>query len=61
MVMLLLPSAKEPVGKKMPNNKDNSNGKRNRFILTPGGKFVYTKSFFYHAQFLKAMLFMRGG
>jgi hypothetical protein len=43
MVMLLFSAAKEPTGRKTPNKKDNSNGKRNRFILTPGGKFVYTK------------------
>jgi hypothetical protein len=39
MVMLLLASAKEPTGK-MPNKKHNTNGKRNRFILTSGNILI---------------------
>jgi len=32
IVMLLLPSAKEATGEKMPNKKDKDNRKKNRFI-----------------------------
>jgi hypothetical protein len=35
IVMLLLPSAKEAIGEKIPNKKNNNNGKKNRFICTP--------------------------
>jgi hypothetical protein len=33
--MVLVPAAKETGFKEMLNTKDNNNGKRNRFILTP--------------------------
>jgi len=39
MVTVLLPSAKEARGRKTLNIKDNTNGRRNRFILTPCGKY----------------------
>jgi hypothetical protein len=35
MVMVLAPAAKETAIKEMPKTKDNSNGKRNRFIFNP--------------------------
>ena len=35
MVTVLLLSAKEARGKEMPNRKNNTNGRRNRFIRTP--------------------------
>jgi hypothetical protein len=33
--MLRLPSAKETIGEKIPNKKNNNIGNRNRFICTP--------------------------
>jgi hypothetical protein len=52
MVMLLLPSAKEPAGKKAPNKKNNTNGKKNRFIRTSGNILTFVRpilSFFWTA------------
>jgi len=66
--MLLLPSAKEATGKKMPNKRDNNNGRRNRFILTPCSEVKYPNfsvmpypkfGYFYHADFLKAICFLK--
>ena len=37
--MVLASAAKETGIKEMLNIKDNNNGKKNRFILTPCGKF----------------------
>jgi len=62
--MLRLPSAKEAIGEKIPNKKNNNTGKKNRFIYTP---FQFTIPFsvmpdpfgasFYHSEFLNAILF----
>jgi hypothetical protein len=60
--MLLLPSAKEAIGEKIPNKKNDNNGKKNRFICTPcqcSIPFsVMPDSFgasLYHAVFLNAI------
>jgi hypothetical protein len=39
MVMVLLPSAKEAQGKEMLKIKNNNNGRKNRFIITPCRKY----------------------
>ena len=60
--MVLVPAAKETERKEMLKTKDNSNGKRNRFILTPCGKFFCNSVYWsrlYHVGFLKAILFMK--
>ena len=39
-MIVLVPAAKETGSEEMLNNKDNNNGKRNRFIVTPWRKFL---------------------
>jgi hypothetical protein len=63
MVMVLVPAAKETGVKETLKTKDNSNGKRNRFILITCGNLFsvipYIQNNCYHTGFLKAILFIK--
>jgi hypothetical protein len=65
--MVLLPSAKQARAKEMLNKKENNNGRRNRFIITPCRKYpVFLSCHFrtarlYHTGFSKAIHFMKEG
>jgi hypothetical protein len=65
--MLRLPSAKEAIGEKIPNKKNNNTGKKNRFIYTPCPCSIPFSvmpdplgASFYHSVFLNTILLWRG-